>query len=229
MSVKIYHSGLDFLSQKSYNVRYKGDEQMKQGSTASRILEKIQSMSHDQVFVTCDFLDLGEYNTVRQALLRLKKSGHINDLMRGVYYRPCYSEQTTICTLPSPVNTANALARKFNWSIVPYGENALSQLGLISHMPAKLVYISDGPYYEFQSDKFSIEFKHRGTREISGMSATTALIIQGLKALGRGNITELHIETIRRRLSEVEKALLQAEARQSNIWIYEMVKRICVC
>ena len=200
---------------------------MQKDSIARQIYERILSMRRDQVFIAADFLDLGEYNTVRQALLRMEKSGQIQRILNGVYYCPAYSPLIGEYEAPSPSQVAEALARKFNWNIAPSGSTALNLLGLSAQVPSKWSYISDGPYHEFQVGNITLEFKHRNNREISGMSALTALIIQALKALGKGNITESQMEMIRRRLSEEDKERIQQEARQSTIWIYETIRQIC--
>ena len=103
----------------------------------------------------------------------------------------------------------------------------MNQLGLSTQVPAKWSYISDGPYHEFEIGNLTIEFKHRNNREISGMSPITALVIQALKALGKGNIDETQIGIIKRKLTCEDKALILQEAQQSTMWIYDVMKRIC--
>ena len=65
---------------------------MHQDSITHQVMERIESGSRDNVYIASDFFDLGEYNAVRQALLRLEKAGKIQKIMRGVYYYPRYSE-----------------------------------------------------------------------------------------------------------------------------------------
>lgn len=200
---------------------------MHQDSIACQILERIENASRDSVYIAADFLDLGEYNSVRQALLRLEKIGKIQKIMRGVYYYPRYSELIQEYEAPSPGKVAEAIARKFNWTIAPCGDTALNLLGLSTQVPAKWSYISDGPYHEFEIGNLTIEFKHRNNREISGMSPLTAIVIQALKALGKNNIDDMQLSIIARRLNSEEKESILREAQQSSIWIYDTVKRIC--
>lgn len=200
---------------------------MHRDSIACEIFERIEKADRNRVFIAADFLDLGEYHSVRRALLRLEKTGKIQKIMRGVYYSPRYSEIIDEFESPSPYKVAEALARKFNWTIAPCGETALNQLGLSTQVPAKWSFISDGPYHKFEIMNLSLEFKHRNNREISGMSSLTAMVIQALKALGKENIDEKHINIIRNRLDDDEKKTILKEAQQSTMWIYEMVKRIC--
>lgn len=220
---------IDFLSQKLYNKcdKNRGGEIVHQDSITCVIFERIEKADRNSVFIAADFLDLGEYHSVRQALLRLEKTGKIQKIMRGVYYCPRYSEIINEFEAPSPHKVAEALARKFNWTIAPCGETALNQLGLSTQVPAKWSFISDGPYHKFEIMNLTLEFKRRNNREISGMSPLTAMVIQALKALGKGNIDEKHINIIRNRLNADEKKTILKESQQSTMWIYETVKRIC--
>lgn len=118
---------------------------MHQDSITHQVMERIESGSRDNVYIAFDFFDLGEYNAVRQALLRLEKAGKIQKIMRGVYYYPRYSELIQEYETPSPNKVAEAIARKFNWTIAPCGDTALNMLGLSTQVPAKWSYISDGP------------------------------------------------------------------------------------
>ena len=200
---------------------------MHKDSIACQIMERIERTSRDSVYIAIDFTDLGDYNAVRQALLRLEKSGKIQKIMRGVYYYPRYSELIQEYEAPSPGKVAEAIARKFNWTIAPCGDTALNMLGLSTQVPAKWSYVSDGPYHQFQVGNLLIEFKHRNNREISGMSSLTAMVIQALKAIGKENIDDTQIDIIRLNLGNDEKANLLREAQHSSVWIREVVMRIC--
>lgn len=200
---------------------------MHQDSIVRLIFERIEEGPRDKVYIAADFLDLGEYNTVRQALLRLEKAGKIQKILRGVYYYPRYSELIGEYEAPSPTKVAEALARKFNWTISPCGDTALNQLGLSTQVPSRWSFISDGPYHEFQIGNLTIEFKRRNNREISGMSPMTALVIQAIKAIGKGNIDDTQICILKRRLTEADKALILKESRQSAMWIYDVIRQIC--
>lgn len=124
------------------------------------ILERIRVAEPESVFVSTDYVDLADVNTVRQCLSRMEQTGELQRIMRGVYYRPVFSQLLGEYEAPSPHHVAQALARKFNWSIAPSGATALNLLGLSTQVPAKWSYISDGPYHKFNVGKLELEFKH---------------------------------------------------------------------
>ena len=104
------------------------------------ILERIRVAEPESVFVSTDYVDLADVNTVRQCLSRMEQTGELQRIMRGVYYRPVFSQLLGEYEAPSPHHVAQALARKFNWSIAPSGATALNLLGLSTQVPAKWSY-----------------------------------------------------------------------------------------
>ena len=193
----------------------------------SSIYNRILELDSESVFVSSDFSDMADINTVHQILSRLEQSGKIQRIMTGVYYNPQFSQLLGEYEAPSPHNVALAIARKLNWNIAPSGNTALNQLGLSTQVPAKWSYISDGPYKTYRFNKVEIEFKHRNNKEISGMSYKTAMVIQALKELGVANISTEIIEHLKRTLTSSEKELLLSEGKQTVSWIYEIIKQIC--
>ena len=193
----------------------------------SSIYNRILELDSESVFVSSDFSDMADINTVHQILSRLEQSGKIQRIMTGVYYNPQFSQLLGEYEAPSPHNVALAIARKLNWNIAPSGNTALNQLGLSTQVPAKWSYISDGPYKIYQFNKVEIEFKHRNNKEISGMSYKTAMVIQALKELGVANISKEIIEHLKHMLTSLEKELLLSEGKQTVSWIYEIIKQIC--
>ncbi len=197
------------------------------GSYFNQISDIINAAPSESVFVASDFADIAEINTVRQCLSRLEQAGAIQRIMPGVYYQPVYSQLLGEFEAPSPRHVAAALARKFNWTIAPAGATALNQLGLSTQVPAQWTYISDGPYNSFSFDNTVIEFKHRNNKEISGMSAMSALVIQALKTLGRDNVNDAIINKLQRILSREQKLALLLETKHTTAWVYQNIKQIC--
>lgn len=192
-----------------------------------KIASIINNAPREAVFVASDFADIAEINTIRQCLSRMEHAGEITRIIRGLYYQPAYSELLGEYEAPSPHHIAEALARKYNWTIAPFGPTALNRLGLSTQVPAKWSYISDGPYNSFTIGKIEIEFKHRNNKEISGMSPMTALVIQALRGLGKDCVDDISIQRLQRMLTDEQKAALLTEAKQTTSWIYAYIKKIC--
>jgi len=200
---------------------------MENRKISAQIISRIEKFNSEDIFVASDFADITDVNTVWQVLARQEQSGNIQRILRGVYYQPIYSQLLQEYEAPSPHHVALALARKYGWSIAPSGNTALNQLGLSTQVTAKWSYISDGPYNEFEFGKIKLEFKHRNNKDISGLSYTTAIVIQALKALGKDHIDDNVIMRLKKLLSIEEKEKLRTEAKQSTAWVYSYIKRIC--
>ena len=192
-----------------------------------KLKKRIDELGNGAVFIANDFIDIADYETIRKALNRLVCDGKIQRVLRGVYFNPRFSEVLQEYEAPSPHHVALAIARKFNWSIAPSGTTALNILGLSTQVPSKWSYISNGSYNSFQYGKITIEFKRRNNREITGMSYKTALVIQGIKALGKGHVDNASINKIRALLTKDEQQALLHEAKPTTVWVYQIIKQIC--
>ena len=190
------------------------------------ILNRIENFNSNTVFIANDFFDIAGYETVRSTLNRLVEDKVIIRIMKGFYYKPKYIELIGEYEAPSVNEVANAIARKYNWTIAPSGNTALNLLGLSNQVPAKWTYISDGRYATFSFDNVIIEFKHRNNGDISKMSTLTAMVIQSIKAIGKDKITSKHVDYLRGKLSEKEKTELLMDSKTTSAWVYCIIKKI---
>ncbi len=169
-----------------------------------KIKERIDNFNNDKIFISIDFLDIADYETVRKTLNRLTNSEKIKKILKGIYYNPKYNELIEEYEAPSvhEVTVAKVIARKYNWTIASSGNTALNLLGLSTQVPSKWTYIAYGRYADFSFGNTVIEFKHRNNKEISNISIETAIVIQALKTIGKDKVTEDHIEILKNKLTE---------------------------
>ncbi|RKW33577.1 MAG: hypothetical protein D8H95_49895 [Lachnospiraceae bacterium] len=190
------------------------------------ILNRIENFESNQVFIANDFFDVAGYETVRSTLNRLVEDKVIIRIMKGIYYKPKYIELIGEYEAPSVNEVANAIARKYNWTIAPSGNMALNLLGLSTQVPAKWTYISDGRYAGFSFGNATIEFKRRNNGDISKMSTLTAMVIQSIKAIGKDKITNEQIDYLKKKLSDKEKSELLSDSKTTSAWVYGVIKKI---
>ncbi len=118
--------------------------QKKSNSIDHQILNAITALGHGAVFVPTDFLSLGSRQTVDIVLHRLVRKGTIRRLARGIYDFP--KEHPKLGKLqPSPEKIAEALVGRDCTRIQPTGAYAANILGLSEQVPAKVVFLTDGP------------------------------------------------------------------------------------
>ncbi len=193
---------------------------------AAQIANRIEKAEAGSVFVSADFADIADTETVRRTMNRLVSSGQLRRILKGVYEKPKYSKLLGENVAADPDKVAQALARNYHWTIAPCGNTALNLLGLSTQVTAVWSYISDGPYKSYEWNSTKLEFKHRTNKEITGLSYMTVLLIQALKTLGMGNVTDEIIDKLKAKLSDKEKQLALVEATEATDWVFNTVRRI---
>lgn len=200
---------------------------MRENSTKKRIYDEICKMPYGKAFVISDFSGIAEYDTIKQNIKRLADDKIVIRVLPGIYYKPKYSALINEYSMVSIDEVAKAIARNNNWSIIPAGETALNMLGLSTQVPSKYEYISNGPYRTYYVDDMPLKLVHRSTKQVSNYSYMTSLLIQAIKATGKDNMSEKHIEILRNRLNDDDKKKALEEGKTSTNWIYKYIKLIC--
>ena len=190
------------------------------------IVKRIDDFEDGYVFTAYDFLDITEYETINKVLSRLYESNYIRRIIKGVYDKPIYSKLLDEYSLYNIEKVADAFARKFNWNIAPSGDTALNKLGLSNQISNEYIYISDGPYREYEIGNYKLLFKHAANKEISGLSYITILVIQALKTIGRNKVLNRDITILKSKLSTKEKEIIRLEGMKCSSWIYKTIKEI---
>lgn len=193
-------------------------------SEQKTINETVREAKPGAIFVPSDFAEAGAADAVRKALSRMVESGELERPMRGLYRKPRRSAFLDKPVPASPNEIAEALARKFEWRIAPYGDTALNQLGVDPQVPSIVRYVSDGPYRTYQYGPYAIEFRHSANRDLSSLSPVAATVVQALKALGKDRLTEEALDAISSRLDDSQLEKLASETRNTTSWVRDAIK-----
>ena len=194
---------------------------------SKQIQERIGCVPEGTIFVSSDFADIADTETIRRNLNRLTQTGTLRRILKGVYEKPKYSKLLDEYVAADPDAVAKALARSYHWTIAPCGNTALNLLGLSTQVTAVWSYISDGPYKTYEWNSTKLEFKHRTNKEITGLSYMTSLVIQALKTLGKSNVTPEIIQVLSEKLTADDKKACLKEATESTDWVYDTIRQIC--
>src|ERR1700733_15378580 len=190
-----------------------------------QIVARIERLGEGKAFSAKDFLDIASRGTIDMALGSLTRSGIIRRIQRGLYDMPKLNTALGGKLSPDIDETARAIARRQRWKIVPEGAWAANLLGLSTQVPAKIIYLTDGPNNEVLIGRRSIHFKHARPKAMAGLEGKFALVVQALRHLGKDGVSTQEIETLRRTLSPAEKRRLVKDTRFGVDWIYEVRKR----
>ena len=195
-------------------------------NTREQIEKRITDAGPGYVFTRKDFQDISSTGSVGQILSRLEKDGFIRRIGRGLFDRPKSNPALGGELSPDIDQVAKAIARKFRWSILPYGNLAANRLGLSQQVPAKFIYLSNGPTKQIKIGNRTIHFRHARPKEIYADSAISGIVVQALRNIGKGNVGDDTIAHLKQTLSTEDKKELLNNIHFSTEWIYEIVQRI---
>lgn len=195
-------------------------------SIEEKIVSRMYGNGRGWAFSQADFADLGSRSAIDLALHRREKEGLIRRAVRGIYDYPRQSK-----ALGGPVSAdvdqvAHALARKFGWRIQPDGDTAQNLLGLSTQVPARNVYLSDGPNRSYKIGKTTLAFKHTVLKEASFKLPESRLVVQALKAFGEDRITPKILDQLGKRFERALWQRILADAKTATGWVYAAIQQI---
>jgi hypothetical protein len=199
--------------------------QKKPNSTDDQILKAINSLGHGAVFVPTDFLNFGSRQAVDTVLHRLARKGTIRRLARGIYDFP--KEHPKIGKLqPSPEKIAEALVGRDCTRIQPTGAYAANILGLSEQVPAKVVFLTDGPSRTVKIGTTTIQLRRTTPKNMAMAGRLSGLLVQALRELGKEHITPERIEHLKRTIPLNARQELLKDIRFAPEWMHSIFKEL---
>jgi len=197
---------------------------MKQ-SIENKVFNRIRNKNRGWVFTPSHFLDLGSRTAVAQALVRLVKKKAIRWLAQGLYDYP--EKHTVLGDLPANYERiAQALAGRDSLKIQLSGAYAANLLGLTEQVPARIVFLTDGPNRKVQINKQQIVLKRTTPKNMATAGRVSGLVIQALRHLGQDHVDDNIIGIIKRRLSGDDKCKLMNDIRHAPVWIGNIFRKL---
>src|ERR1035438_4493183 len=194
-------------------------------SIDSRILATIRSHGRGSVFVPADFLAIGSREAVDIALHRLSRKGTIRRLARGVYDFP--KEHPVLGPLsPSAEAVARALAGRDHTRLQPAGAYAANALGLSEQVPAKAVFLTDGPTRTVKIGPMTIQLRRTTPRNMAAAGRFSGLLIQALRELGKDHMTPARREHLKRTIPADKRRELIKDLRLAPAWMHPIFREL---
>ncbi len=178
-----------------------------------------------RVFTPFDFLDLGSPHSVGMTLLRMVRAGALRHLARGLYDVP-RSHAVLGELLPTADQIASALARRDGARVQPTGEMAANLLSLSEQVPARAVYLTDGPSRRVTVGALTVELKRRPLREVRSAAPMSSLVFAALRSLGQANVSWPRIAHLRQTLSAKDRRQLLKDLPLAPAWMHPHVRYI---
>jgi len=194
-------------------------------SIVNRIKKRINSKNRGFVFTKSHFLDLGPPKSIAKVLERLADSGEIRRLARGLYDYP--KKHPALGNLPANYERiAYALAGRDSLKIQPSGAYAANLLGLTEQVPARIVFLTDGPNRTVQINKQQIVLKRTTPKNMATAGRVSGLVIQALRHLGQEHVDGKIIGMLKKRLSRHDKRQLISDLRYAPVWIGTIFRQL---
>ncbi len=199
--------------------------QKKSNSIDHQIFNAITALGHGAVFVPTDFLSLGNRQTVDIVLHRLVQKGTIRRLARGIYDFP--KEHPKLGTLqPSPEKIAEALVGRDCTRIQPTGAYAANILGLSEQVPAKVVFLTDGPSRTVKIGATTIQLRRTTLKNMAMAGRLSGLLVQALRELGKENVTPERLKHLKRTIPLNARKELLKDIRFTPEWMHSIFREL---
>lgn len=198
---------------------------MKRPQVENKVSESLKTFQMGSVIFVDDFLDYGNHESVKKALLRLKEKEILVRLAHGIYLYPKIDNELGVL-FPSTEEIAKAIARRDKARIVPTGVQALNKLGLSTQVPMKVVYLTDGAARTVKVGKRTITFKKTSPKNLLVKGEISSLAIQALKTIGQNKIDEKTIQKIQSILKNEKKENIINDAKLSPAWVSKILMQV---
>ena len=159
------------------------------------------------------------------ALHRLKRRKILRRLARGLYEYP--REHPELGKLsPDIGKVAKALAGKDRIRLQPAGAYATNLLGLSEQVPAKVVFLTDGPSRTVKIGRQEIQLRRTTPRNMAAAGRLSGLLMQALRHLGKEHITPARVEHLKRTLPPKERRQLLKDLRLAPAWMHPLFREL---
>jgi hypothetical protein len=191
----------------------------------AKLKSRIYGGGRGYVFIPNGFLDLGKRDAVDKALSRLAACGTIRRLARGLYEYPREHPELGMLS-PDIEKVAKALAGKDRIRLQPSGAYATNLLGLSEQVPARVVFLTDGPSRTVKIGRQEIQLRRTTPRNMAAAGRLSGLLMQALRHLGKEHITPARVEHLKRTLPTRERQQLLKDLRLAPGWMHPLFREL---
>ena len=193
-------------------------------SIEKQIESSIRKKVRGTLILPSDYLFYGTSKAIQKSLERLAEKQVIIRVAQGIYVRPKISTLIGL-VIPSAEEVAEAITKRDRIRTVPTGSYALNALGLSTQVPMNIVLLTDGSPREIKVGKRKIKFKKTTPKNLLAKGKISRLVIQALKEIGNGKMTEEEEHKIITLLKKEDTKDLKHDLALAPVWIQKIMKR----
>jgi len=121
---------------------------------------------------------------------------------------------------------AKALAGKDRIRLQPAGAYATNLLGLSEQIPAKVVFLTDGPSRTVKIGRQEIQLRRTTPRNMAVAGRLNGLLMQAFRHLGQEHVTPKRVAHLKRTLPAKERQLLLKDLSLAPTWMYPLFRQL---
>ena len=196
------------------------------GIGGSTLRQRIETLPEDSVLFRSDFPDYHS-EFVGGTLSELTNEGVLVKLAQGIYARPRKSRFGVV--LPSVEKIVQAISKRDNAKVIPFGMTALNALGLSTQVPMNYTYLTTGSERTISLKNQQVVLKRGVPKNFCYTTRLISLMVQALRALKQENVGQEEIQTIRTLITrEPDKESLTKDVDMMPAWMKRIVKPMLV-
>lgn len=152
-----------------------------------RMRERVEISGVGAVFSPKDFIDLGNRGAIYRALSHLVRGKFLRRISRGLYDFPRVSNILKGVAPPDIDAAVMTIARRDNIRVMLDGVIEAHRLGLTNGVPARTIYLTDGPTRIIRIGGRTIYFRHVGQEIMTWYGSNAQSYVLALYWLGEGH------------------------------------------
>lgn len=197
---------------------------MSRGNIKYSVMKEIKESQPHSIFFINDYANLGATETIRKILHEATINGILEKAGHGIYVKPKVSRFGNI---PVPLEKiAREIAQRDKCEILPTGSTAANLIGLSTQVPMNLSYITTGSTRTINIGNRKISFRHAAPKNFAAKGKVIPLLIQGLKEIGKDNVSATEYDAIKRFINKQEDLYLQEDLLLCPVWIQQIIKKL---
>ncbi len=194
-------------------------------SLRNKILRRMRRGPEERVWTRSDFLDLGSTDAIGMAFQRLMQAGKLRRVGRGLFGLP--RRHALMGELSaSAEDIAEAIARRDGLRLQPSEAEAANLLNLSEQVPARTVFHADRRGRAVKVGRRTLEFRERSRRKMAAAGQASGLVMAGLRALGRGQVTPERLAHLQKVLKPADRRRLLRDLRYAPAWMHPHLRFI---
>jgi uncharacterized protein DUF6088 len=121
---------------------------------------------------------------------------------------------------------AKTLAQRGAVRLQPAGAYAANLLGLSEQVPAKIVFLTNGPSRTVKIGSMEVILRRTTPRNVAASGRLSGLLIQAFRYLGEENLTPDRVSYLRRTLPVAERAKVLRDLRYAPEWMHSAFREL---